>query len=197
MDFLLINNRNIKISLSKNELDENDLSANGLCWNDEKTRCLMRKILSVACEKCGFEWQSEKLSVSVFPSVDGGCELFVTKQKRTHEKTEKECPIGTVCFCDGAENLFCACERLKEKGFSGKTSLYLSEKGEFVLICENTRKLPSYMKNLKNEKEKSDLSFMKDHGRTYDATSSDLAYIGEHMTLLAKNDALSKMLGTF
>jgi len=195
VDFLLINSRNIKISLSKTELDENCISADGLCWNDEKTRCLMRKVLATAYEKCGFEWESEKLSVSVFPSVDGGCELFVTKRGNSCTKSENDSSFGTICFCNGAENLFCACEKLKEKGFSGRSSLYLSENGEFVLICENRRKLPSYMKKIENEK--IDLSFMKEHGRVYEATSYSVAYICEHMTALAKNDAVLKMLGTF
>ncbi len=195
MDFILINNRNIKVSLSKSELDLCGLYAEGLDWGNLKTRLLMGKILDIAHERFGFEWCESKLSVSVFPSVDGGCELFVTRKNRETKNTYAK-KAGMICFADGAEKLFCLCEKLKDKGFSGSSSLYLSEKGELVLTCENTCAFPSYMKE-SDKKKACDLSLLSDYGKTYDATDEALAYIGEHMTLLAQNEAIDRIIGTF
>ena len=197
MDFIMINSANIKVSLSKEELDLCGLCAGGLEWNDLKTRLLMGKILDIAHERYGFEWCESKLSVSVFPSLDGGCELFVTRKMPGVKKNTYVKKSGMICVTDNAEQLFCLCEKLKEAGFSGNASLYLSEKGELVVTCENTKSFPSYMKKSEIKKKICDLDLMSDYGRTYDATDDALAYISEHMTLLAQNDAIERILGDF
>ncbi len=196
MDFILINNRNIKVSLSKDELELFGLCAQSLEWQDFRTRLLMGKILDIAHERFGFERNDSKLSVSVFPSADGGCELFVTK-KRAEPKATYDKKHGVICFANGAEELFCICEKLKEANFSGASSLYLGEKGELVMICENKKAFPSYMKESDIKKKNCDLSFLSEHGRTYDATEDAIAYVGEHMTLLVQNEAMDRIIGTF
>ena len=196
MDIILINKRNIKVSLSKDELELFGLYAQSLEWQDLKTRLLLGKILDIAHERFGFDRCDSKLTVSVFPSADGGCELFVTKKspvtKATYDKKH-----GVICFAKDTEELFCLCEKLKEADFSGASSLYLGEKGELVMICENKKAFPSYMKESDIKKKNCDLTFLSEHGRTYDATEDALAYIGEHMTLLVQNEAMDRIIGTF
>lgn len=159
------------------------LSCDTLDYKDERTKRLVKEILFSAKERFGIEYENRPVSVCVFPSSDGGCELFVT--------VKEENAVGYICFLFGTEELFCLCEALDKKGFDGISSLYLSQKNELVFAIEKQKK-PSYTK-----KRDIDFSFLSSFGKVYRSTPEAVAFLDEHMKILTKNDAMKKLTSFF
>ena len=180
MDFLLINKNNLKVTVSGFELSQKGLSGDGLKWNDEKTKSFVKEMLSSANKKLGFEYEKAKITVCVFPSVDGGAELFFT--------TKRPQSRYYVCLPDTTEELFLVCEALKEHNFDGTSSLYCSHDDRLVLtLCK--RKLPSYIKS-----SPFDFSFLSAYTKGFFATEENIAFVSEHMKLLCENRTVENLV---
>ena len=183
MDFTAINKSNIKVSVNADELCVCGLSGEKLDWKDSRTKAFINDVLLSAKQKFGFEYEKMQISVCVFPSSDGGCELFVTAKQIDFS--------GYILVADDCEALFLACERLKKTSFDGSSSLYLSDENDFVLVLEK-RRLPSYIKA-----KKYDFCVLSQFGKTYRASEEKKAYVTEHMKLLCENDAVAKLTAIF
>lgn len=214
MDIIYINSKNIKISLSREELYENGLNAETLDYAKTGTKRFLWELLDEAYIKTGFDAGNARLFVRVFPSTDGGCELFVTKksyEKHGYEiKTQYE--MGFFCIVPDAELLFQLCERLKTARFHGASALYYRKDEEnaesFILFCRpEPPRLPSYIcrsaaskaeptdtaifKNMKGGRDFKDYAFCAEYGKIFPATPELYAYLDEHCTILCAKDAVS------
>ena len=78
MEFFKVGSSKIKIILSKDEAEERGVSADGTD-NDRERRNALRKILEEAEAHAGFFIGGERVLVQIYPTSDGGVELFVTK----------------------------------------------------------------------------------------------------------------------
>ena len=78
MEFFTVGNSKIKIVLSKSETEERGISAEGT-GEDAGRRSALRKILEEAETHAGFFIGGERVLVQIYPTADGGVELFVTK----------------------------------------------------------------------------------------------------------------------
>ena len=79
MEFILIGDGKIKVSLTKEDLEEFELSADELDYANTETKRMFWDVLSRAKARTGFDTDGEKVLVQLYPSRDGGCEIFVTK----------------------------------------------------------------------------------------------------------------------
>ena len=79
MDILVISESKLKIMLEKEDMKRYGLFGSELNYDDPPTRKKLLSILDKAKEECGFDTGSEKLLVQLYPSKDGGSEMFVTK----------------------------------------------------------------------------------------------------------------------
>ena len=53
---------------------------------DDQGKQAFNKILDEAKLKCGFSTNGKRIFVQLFPSKDGGCEMFITRLNNEHEK---------------------------------------------------------------------------------------------------------------
>ena len=79
MELLRVTRSKLKISLDKEDMARFSLYGEKMDYEDEQTRRAFRKILSEVREQTGFDTEKERVMIRVFPSKDGGCEMFVTK----------------------------------------------------------------------------------------------------------------------
>ena len=79
MEFLTVGNSKIKIMLSKEEAESRGIRAEDSSYDDPEIRRAFRNILVEAKEKAGFDIGKEKVLIQIYPSRDGGMELFITK----------------------------------------------------------------------------------------------------------------------
>ena len=79
MEFLTVGNSKIKIMLTCEEAEARGIRVEDSSYDDPEVRRAFRKILEEAKEKAGFDIGKEKVLIQIYPSRDGGMELFITK----------------------------------------------------------------------------------------------------------------------
>ena len=79
MELLLISDSKLKIMLSDEDMKKYDLGGEEIDYGNTHTRRALWEILDEARARTGFDAASDKILVQLYPSKDGGCELFVTK----------------------------------------------------------------------------------------------------------------------
>lgn len=79
MEVIRINRERIKIMLSPEDMVEMDINCDMLDTFDRRGKEAFGKIMQEARDRCGFISCGRKIFVQVFPSKDGGCEMFITK----------------------------------------------------------------------------------------------------------------------
>lgn len=79
MEFLVVSKTKLKAILDKEDMIKYKLDAMASGSDSMTTRRAFREILAVATEEVGFDTESDKVLIQLYPSRDGGGELFVTK----------------------------------------------------------------------------------------------------------------------
>ncbi len=127
MELILISNSKLKIMLSAEDMKKYNIECDG----ESALRRGFKPVLERAHDDCGFDIESGRLLVQVFPSRGGGCEMFVTRvaiSSGTHEND------ASVCIFDSMQSMIALCGVLRERGFGKKSEAYLLPEGAFALI---------------------------------------------------------------
>ena len=102
MEIIQISESKLKLTLAREDLAEFDLDAEDLDYSKTDTKRMFWDILSRVKRNVGFETDGYRVLVQLFPSRDGGCEMFITKFADlcchpnggdTQEWTENEAPL--------------------------------------------------------------------------------------------------------
>ena len=189
MEFIYINSKSLKISISGKELKERFIDANELDYSEIKTKRFFWELMDEAYEKTGFESTNAKLYVKIFPARDGGCEMFITKAE--HQKKVKKEKKGFIFATDDADKLFMLCDRMKIRGFLGESQLFCDDT-QFYLVCDSKIKKPSYI-NQKYVPEEKDYLFACECGSVFNLTEEREAFLNEHMKMVCRKCAVEKM----
>ncbi len=79
MEVIRINRERIKIMLSTEDMKELNINTELFDKFEYEGREAFARILKEARDKCGFISCGRKILVQIFNSIDGGCEMFITK----------------------------------------------------------------------------------------------------------------------
>lgn len=79
MELIVISESKLKIMLSAPDMAHYNLQTIRTCGTDANTRAAFRKIFEDARTEIGFDTQGERLFIQLYDSLEGGCEIFVTK----------------------------------------------------------------------------------------------------------------------
>ncbi len=79
VEVIMISGEKLKVMLSSADMEYYAISCDMLDSGNTESRCAFRKILEDARGQCGFDAAGARVFVQVFPSKEGGCEMFVTK----------------------------------------------------------------------------------------------------------------------
>jgi negative regulator of genetic competence, sporulation and motility len=85
----------------------------------------------MAHNDCGFDIESGRLLVQVFPSRGGGCEMFVTRVALSNGVKEND---ASVCMFDTMQSMIALCRILYTRGFGQNSGAYALPEGAFALI---------------------------------------------------------------
>lgn len=96
MELIMISSSKLKIMLSADDMQKYSLDAD-IDYADSKTRKAFRSILEEARQKTGFDAQSEKIFIQLYPSKKGGCEVYITKIGEDSEA--EECSELSLKLC--------------------------------------------------------------------------------------------------
>ena len=135
MELIKINQSELKVMMSADDMKKYDLSGDE---DEYAQKAALRGILREARERIGFACSGEKLIVRMFPSRDGGCEMFVTKLS-AKSSTERENGVifAPASLYDGVyvysfanlNDMISACRRLSDAGYRDGSSAYRDNAG--------------------------------------------------------------------
>ena len=212
MDLIRIDDNKMKIMLTPGDMQCYALDADELDYANDDTRRAFRHILDDVRDRTGFDAQANKIYVQLYPSREGGCEMFVTKldivcaledtqggtpsvdrrvavhlRSRPQQSPEGERKRSVAFAFDVLEHMLCVCRRLRSRSFPGYSSAYRSEEGRYYLLLteETGGRRPSLL-------DRPSLSFISEYGTEQNAELVR-SYIREHGRPICEKDAVARL----
>lgn len=69
----------IRIHLTKEDLDEMEITPEEMDYDSKKGKRILRELFDIAKRETGFDTKGEKIYIQLYPIEKGGCDLFITK----------------------------------------------------------------------------------------------------------------------
>ncbi len=131
MELIVISDSKLKIMLSGEDMKQYSIDCETLDYENTETRRAFWSILDEAKQRTGFDAASEKVFVQVYPSKDGGCEMYVTK-------------LGVFSDRIGSSSNAATEEiRIKEQKNGGRSRM---KKGSYITVPEREKRQNSTRK---------------------------------------------------
>lgn len=201
MDLILISDDKLKITLTDKDMLELNLDIQTLDYSNVSTKKAFWEILDKAKVTTGFDADKSKLYVQVFPSSDGGCEMFVTKyglsdnlkdfeNKYIYSKLSENSTLGRFLISD-YDNISKLCKRLNNEPVILKSNLYKADEKKYILTLEKSSTLPSYYSN-KPLTDNFPL-YLSEYGDIKKLTKQIMIQIQEYCLLIVSDNAIKKL----
>ncbi len=208
MEVIMISESKLKLMLAREDLAEFDVDAEALDYSKTETKRMFGDLLNRLKQSIGFQTDGCRVLVQLFPSRDGGCEMFITKiaDLRYHPEAENAQsgteggatllhykPAHRSCGAKGKPGAFgfeqlewmiMVCRRLIGIGYAGNSSAYISDDHRFFLFLEGldpTGYLPL-----------DEYSFITEYGSS-ENVEAIRGFLGEHGRLLCEQDAVEQL----
>lgn len=185
MEILRIGKYAIKISLSNKEAKEYKLT-DAEEYNDSEIKEAFSKLLDNAKSLTDFSYAGRKIFTEIYPSKDGGCEVFVStvsteKRQNQGQDKQKNNYLHTAIYeFKSLNTILKACFRLEEIKFKGKSSVYYDfDANHYFLILENI-----FSKELK-------FAFLLEYAKSIKASA--ILYVIEHYQCIVKGNAVKAL----
>ena len=210
MEFILIGEDKIKVTLTEEDLEEFELSADELDYANTETKRMFWDVLSRAKAHTGFDTDGQKVLVQLYPSKDGGCEIFVTKigsiykddgydstasyahsiltesaqSKRKRKSSVTEKTHSAVYSFSSLEDMIRVCRELDRRGYKEESLAYISDAHIFYLVLCGTLEDIGVL----GERYR----FINEFGEL-ENTKAAKQILGEHADPIAKQNAVSAL----
>ena len=191
MELIVISDTRMKITLSKEDMSSYNIEASTLDTQNTRVRRILCGILEEAGKRAGVQGSSERAFVRVFPSLDGGCEMYVTRFSElsdTDLSEEESCenmsnnkntPKSRRVFCfSRMREVLRACRALNMRGYGERSDLYISKESGAL-----------YLTLFEGD---TDLSVMLEYAEPV-FFGGVLLYISEHCAPIAEGSAVEVM----
>ena len=191
MEWIRIDQNKLKIMLSREDATKYALCPETASIGDAVTRRAFREILSAATEDVSIDFSEERVYIQLFPSKEGGCELFVTKMGTREQELKKQNEPLTpkpsfaasrrICFCFWRQrDLLSSCRQLLRRDFLGDSQAWRDDMGRFWLfLSDNGSPLLA----------REEFSFLLEYGQMECAADASL-FLLEHGKSLCQRDAV-------
>lgn len=203
MELILISASKLKIMLTGEDMVRYALDAETADYDDTATRKAFWSILDDAKVRTGFNAAGDRVFIQLYPSKQGGCEMFVTKmdllcaaeEKRTscgrHAKSLADRlgesggrdRIGAYAF-DEMSSLLSVCRQLCSRNWRGKSEAYRGRNGKcYLILSERTTDMSATLDRL---------SFISEYGKA-ENTDTVRLYIREHADCICESRAVQTL----
>ena len=198
MEWIRISKNKLKIMLSAEDAKHYELDCNVADLGDLVTRSAFHEILSDVKKQTDFDANEDKIYIQMYPSKEGGCELFVTRMGLLLSEEESESTKKTgresgrlrlppkaltaqyaYCF-EKLDPLLAVCRRIQKSTKVRESEAWRDERARFwlLLTAKSTEKL----------------GFVREYGREIRAEHAQL-YLAEHATPVCKKNAVQTLGG--
>ena len=154
MEMIMISPSQLKVMMDAEDMKKYALNCDDDLRSGSERRLALRTILKKAKEQTGFLSDGRRILVKMFPSRDGGCEMFVTRLGDAARQTEFEETKNAAVIREGMsvyafetfQGLASACLRLREAGIGGESAAYREiEKSRYYLAVDKSSPLITEM----------------------------------------------------
>lgn len=180
MEHILISPGKLKLMLTKSDLDKYNLDTTSLEGEHTHARRAFRALLSDVKRVSGFDAASDKVFIQLYPSRDGGAEIYITRLISADERAEKngKHTDGIYRFASLAD-LLSACSYAYTTPKPSKSSAWQCDDGSYYLITSDNFNAP-----LEHFEES-----MRTYGHTVNAKKAEI-YVFEHSKCLIDENAI-------
>ena len=207
MEYILINESKLKITLESEELEERSLQSCQLDYADPDAKQLFCDILKKARQELGFDTTGYRVLLQLYPIQNGGCELYVTRlckldsvgdaeeepqeparpNKKDAGKKQKKQKRRRAYRFDSLDDLCRVCRRLLDCELSLESSAYCQELEQWYLIVsyEDAEEVTDILPI-------SEFSFISEYGYPEDVRALSI-YLGEYAKEICKEKAIETL----
>lgn len=146
VELLVISDSKLKVMMDKEDMKKYGLLGSELDYDDPPTRKKLLRILDDVKEQSGFDTAADKLLIQLYPSRDGGSEMFVTKLGLLPVSAEQSLKRsrGVGVFCRGSEifftpdfsHLLCMARLCEGLRYIERSHLYFEEGHGYYLVLD-------------------------------------------------------------
>ena len=200
MELIMINSEKMKIMLTREDMTYYDIKMYSLGHTGNNVREAFSRVLEDIKSETGFDTVTEKSILQVYPSRDGGCEVYVTrlggkgdegvptdnsKSGRDSAKVSVRTWLEDVIFVfENITDTIDACRLLRADGYVYNSRLYEKDGKYYLFLEDDTCGI-----NLTGE-----LCRLSDFGKKIGGKITE-AYIYEHCELMIAERAVEKLGG--
>ena len=143
MEFLVINESKLKIIMTPEDTAKYEFQASGADYDSPDTRRVFWRIIDEATANVGFDPKGDKILIQLYPSRDGGCEIFVTKlgalsptAAKLVARSENVTMLTRECFLYLFENRAALASAMESLKRMPKSEAYEAPSGEIIFLVE-------------------------------------------------------------
>jgi negative regulator of genetic competence, sporulation and motility len=205
MEYVMINESKLKVMLEESDLAGLELSPDELDYANPEAKQLFGDILGYAKDELGFDTSGYRVLLQLYPSKDGGCEIFITRlgkledtsETKSHDSGVKEASVKPrrkskrrkAFRFECLAHLVGACKRLAESGSLPQSEAFRDLGGEWFLILSYGDDEYSEVMDMLPVNE---LSFISEYGSPEDARALSL-YLGEYGMAVCRTNAIETL----
>ncbi len=197
LELIMINSEKIKIMLTREDMTKYNIHMYSLGHTGSAIKEAFGEVLSDIKARTGFDTLSSKTILQVYPSRDGGCEVYITRlnkdsKQKSNEKYDSARAQTSITIKRWFEKVIFsferltdtidACRILKTTGYNKSSSLYLY-KSTYFLFLET---------EIKPKGRHDELTPLCDFGKRLDDKITE-AYIFEHGDVLIRENAVEAL----
>ncbi len=191
MEYILISESKLKIMLTRQDIEEWNISVEELDYGNPGAKAVFEEILGYAREELSFDTSGHKVLLQLYPSKDGGCELFITRLGESTErgalKPARAKQRQKAYSFQKLSHLLAVCKRLSLNGFTGESSAWFDSEGKWFLLLSTDE--DSELDLLPLDR----FSFICEYGDTESPKALSL-YLSEYASPVCRDNA-SAILG--
>ena len=186
MEWIRISSNKLKIMLTAEDARRYALNCESADYADRMTRTAFREILTDVRQQTGFDATEDKVYIQMYPSKEGGCELFVTKMglllegdgdqghppdaslRHTASPNARREPslVSVALVFERLEPLLLLCRRLRAEKRVRRSEAFRDDLGRWWLLLRATGKGLSYLAEYAAEQDADAARlFLGEHGR--------------------------------
>lgn len=186
MELLLVTSGRLKIVMSSRDMQDYAITCDGFGDENGNTKQILRSILAKAKDEVGFDAVGNRVMVQMYPSKDGGCEMYVTKSTAAPLPVPLHSSMRTVpnVFRFGEmQTMLCACRKLTDRSDILASAAYLRQDGRECYLLLYTTAVDAF------GREPLLFSAANEYGRLWN-TEYAMAYLREHCDCICHADAV-------
>ncbi len=191
MEFIEIAEGKWKIMLTKEDMVYYKLDLKYAGSPTEETKAAFFRVMDEIRAKSGKTLPQGQLTVEIYESIGGGCEMFVTRSGEKSAEAPKKRKLcdaekrETVYFFDAVDPLVTAAKKLSGLGYREESRLYAVGEKQYYLVVRERHLESAVVKN-----EIGEYAFLSEYGHRKSGAYL-LPYIREHGKAICAQNAVS------